>query len=63
MPDGEASYRSAWDGFWRDVAGTTGEVFWDSEPADAVERELPVFASQMDPALPLAIQQPELQPA
>ncbi|MGH9277836.1 MAG: hypothetical protein ACRD12_06970 [Acidimicrobiales bacterium] len=53
MQGGELGYRSSWDGFWRGVAATKGEVLWDSEPSDAVERELPMFAPHLESALTL----------
>lgn len=49
----DADYRGSWDSFWRDVATTTGEVFWDSDPTEAILRELPLFADRLDAALPL----------
>lgn len=49
----EILYRDSWDNFWRDVATTTGEVFWDSDPTQAIERELPLFQQRIDASLPL----------
>ncbi|HEX8107825.1 MAG TPA: class I SAM-dependent methyltransferase [Kofleriaceae bacterium] len=47
------SYQESWDGYWRAVTPRPGVAFWDSTPDRAVQRELPVFASAFDRALPV----------
>ncbi|MEZ4452612.1 MAG: class I SAM-dependent methyltransferase [Nannocystaceae bacterium] len=49
----ESSYRGAWDGYWRDVATTVGEVFWDTEPEAAALRDLDLFADAFAADRPL----------
>ncbi|NEB60182.1 class I SAM-dependent methyltransferase [Streptomyces diastaticus] len=47
-------YRDAWEGFWNEVAGDQGTVFWDAEPALTAGRHLAHFEPHLtDPALPL----------
>ncbi|MFD7101443.1 class I SAM-dependent methyltransferase [Streptomyces celluloflavus] len=43
----------AWEGFWRAAPTGAGEVFWDADPALAVQLHLPLFEGHFDPGLPV----------
>mgnify|MGYP001793987442 CR=1 FL=1 len=46
-------YSTSWEGFWSTLSGTSGEIFWDADPAHASQQELGLFQSYIDPQLPL----------
>ena len=40
-------------GFLEYLSGTSGEIFWDADPAHAAQQDLPLFQDYADPQLPL----------
>lgn len=46
-------YSTSWEGFWSTLSGTSGEIFWDADPAHAAQQDLERFQSDADPQLPL----------
>ena len=46
-------YLTSWEGFWSTLNGTSGEIFWDADPAHAAQQDLPLFQDYADPQLPL----------
>ena len=46
-------YSTSWEGFWSTLSGTSGEIFWDADPAHASQQDLGLFQSYTDPQLPL----------
>jgi len=47
------SYVTSWEGFWSTLSGTSGEIFWDADPAHAAQQDLVLFQSYADPQLPM----------
>ena len=47
------SYVTSWEGFWSTLSGTSGEIFWDADPAHAAQQDLVLFQDYADPQLPL----------
>ncbi|MER6911989.1 class I SAM-dependent methyltransferase [Streptomyces sp. NPDC000594] len=41
-------YMDAWEGFWGEVSGGRGEVFWDTEPELTVALHLALFEPHVD---------------
>ncbi|GLF99835.1 class I SAM-dependent methyltransferase [Streptomyces yaizuensis] len=41
-------YMHAWEGFWSEVSGARGEVFWDTEPELTVALHLALFEPHVD---------------
>lgn len=46
-------YRTSWEGFWGTLTGEPDEIFWDSDPAYASQKDLLLFRNYVDPQLPL----------
>jgi SAM-dependent methyltransferase len=46
-------YLISWEGFWNTSTGAPGEIFWDAEPAYAVQQDLVLFQGYTDPQLPI----------
>lgn len=47
-------YKNAWEGFWSEVSGKPGEVFWDAEPALTAGVHLALYEPHViDPELTL----------
>lgn len=46
-------YLPSWEGFWSTLSGTSGEIFWDADPAHAAQQDLVLFQGHVDPQLPL----------
>lgn len=46
-------YATSWEGFWSTSTGAPGEIFWDADPAHAVQQDLALFQGYADPQLPL----------
>lgn len=44
---------TSWEGFWSTLSGTSGEIFWDADPAHAAQQDLALFQGYADPQLPL----------
>ena len=44
---------TSWEGFWSTLSGTSGEIFWDADPAHAAQQDLVLFQGYADPQLPL----------
>ncbi|GAA4686516.1 class I SAM-dependent methyltransferase [Streptomyces chumphonensis] len=45
---------STWEAFWRERPVEDGATLWDVDPAEAVERQLPVLRDWFTPGLPVA---------
>ncbi|MEO3974565.1 class I SAM-dependent methyltransferase [Streptomyces sp. CAU 1734] len=41
-------YLETWDGFWGEISGGPGEVFWDAEPTLTVGRHLALYEPHID---------------
>lgn len=44
---------TSWEGFWSTLSGTSGEIFWDADPAHAAQQDLVLFQGYADPQLPM----------
>jgi SAM-dependent methyltransferase len=46
-------YLTSWERFWSTSTGAPGEIFWDANPAHAVQQDLVLFQDYTDPQLPI----------
>ena len=46
-------YLTSWERFWSTSTGASGEIFWDANPAHAVQQDLVLFQDYTDPQLPI----------
>ena len=44
-------YSTSWEGFWSTLSGTSGEIFWDADPAHAAQQDLGLFQGYAVPKL------------
>ncbi len=46
-------YSTSWESFWSTLSGTSGEIFWDADPAHAAQQDLGLFQGYAVLQLPL----------